>query len=228
MTPRARAVLAGVLLLVLAGCGVPTGGAPTTIAPSDVPYGLAVPSATATPTPTAPPVSERSRVFLVGEDRLVPRGRELAGVGSQQRLGQLLTALADGPTAQERDERLSTALPPDVRLSVGDIAEGTATVDIAGPVDAQSGWSSRRAVAQIVLTATSVPGIDAVRLTLAGEPVEAPLPGGELTTRPLTAIDYAVFVTGPFPSVNSLAPEPLVPLPVPEDASTGGVPAGPS
>ena len=49
-------------------------------------------------------------------------------------------------------------------------------------------------MAQIVLTATSVPGVDAVRLTLSGAPVEAPLPSGELTSEPLNADDYATFL----------------------------------
>jgi hypothetical protein len=79
------------------------------------------------------------------------------------------------------------------------VSQGTATVDIGGVVDAPSGWATRRTVGQLVLTATSVPGIDAVRLTLTGDPVEAPLPDGELTSDPLTADDYAVFLTPPTP-----------------------------
>ena len=51
-------------------------------------------------------------------------------------------------------------------------------------------------MAQVVLTATSLPGVDAVRLTFAGNPVEAPLPSGELTSGALTAADYATFLTG--------------------------------
>ncbi|HZB21324.1 MAG TPA: GerMN domain-containing protein, partial [Blastococcus sp.] len=58
-----------------------------------------------------------------------------------------------------------------------------------------SGAAGRRAVAQLVLTATSLQGVDAVQLTIGGEPVEAPLPTGELTSAPLTAADYAVFLT---------------------------------
>jgi hypothetical protein len=191
-----RRVAAVALALVVSGCGVPTGGEPRTIDAAEVPYGLAEP----TPTPSAAPSPEAtrdpSRVFLVGAgDQLVARTRELGGADREARLEALLSALADGPTTGERDEQLSTALPPSVRLTVGGLSGGTAVVDIAGPADAPSGVASRRAVAQIVLTATSMPGVDRVRLTLDGEPVEAPLPSGQLTSAPLTAADYGAFLT---------------------------------
>jgi spore germination protein GerM len=219
MTGR-RLLVAAVLALVTAGCGVPTGGEPTTIAPSDIPYGLTTPSA-APPATLAEPVADPSRVFLVAsDDSLVPRARPVSGSTRTERLENLLGHLAAGPTAGERDEELSTALPPDVRLTVTDVAKGTATIDIGGAVDAPSGWATRRTVGQLVLTATSVPGIDAVRLTLAGDPVEAPLPDGELTTEPLTAEDYEVFLTPPPPPTAVPAP-PGAPSaePVPTTAS---------
>ncbi|HEX2073709.1 MAG TPA: GerMN domain-containing protein [Geodermatophilus sp.] len=197
MSPRPAAV-AGVLLALVAGCGISTGGTPEPIPASDVPYGLLSPS----PSPSAPtdpgPTQAASLVYLLaGEDTLVPRAREVGGGSLRERLDDLLGDLAEGPNDVERRDELSTALPPDVSLTVAEIAGTTATVDIAGPADAPSGWASRRAVAQIVLTATSLDGVDAVRLTLGGEPVDAPLPSGELTSEPLTAEDYAVFLGVP-------------------------------
>ena len=196
-------LLAGTALTaaLVTACGVPTGGDPTTIAASDVPYGLAAPSPTPRAAPSGNPQVEPSRIFLVDDDdALVARPRDTDASSRRERLEYLLTTLAEGPTGTERDEQLSTALPPEVRLTLADLSDGTATIDIDGPAEAPSGWASRRAVAQIVLTATSVPGVDAVHLTLAGEPVEAPLPSGELTSEPLTAADYAallVAVTAP-------------------------------
>lgn len=190
----AAAALATGLAMVSA-CGVPTGGNPTTIAASDIPYGLAAPSPAPTPSSTADPELDAARIFLVGEgDVLVVRPRETDGSSRRERLEQLLTALAEGPTGPERREQLSTALSPEVRLTVADLSDGAATIDIDGSAEAPSGGASRRAVAQIVLTATSVPGVDAVRLTLSGAPVEAPLPSGELTSEPLTAADYAALL----------------------------------
>ena len=212
---RSAAVLA---LAVLAGCGVPTGGEPSTIAPTDVPYGLASPSPS--PTPTAPPEAkvDASRVHWVTADNvLVPRVREVGGATRRDRLAYLLEQLAAGPTRDEREEQLSTALPPEVRISVTGMDGGTATIDLDGFAQAPAGVSGRRAVAQIVLTATSVPGVEAVLLELAGEPIEAPLPAGELTARPLTEQDYAAATTAS-----------AVPSPTEEPSAVPAEPAPPS
>lgn len=196
-------------LLGLAGCGVPTGGEPKVIPASEVPYGLA------SPTPTAPSSSSQQTmlaeagIFLVtAEDVLVLRGRELAEGRLEGRLEDLLQELAIGPSAQELAEELTTALPPEVELDVTAVVDGTVTVDIAGPVEAPSGAETRLAVAQIVLTATTLPEVRAVRLTREGEPIDAPLPDGALTSEPLTADQFGVFLTAPAPSPTSTAPAP--------------------
>ncbi len=191
-----RAAAAGLAVAVLAGCGVPTGGEPRTIAATDVPYGLASPSPTATPTAPAEANVDGSGVhWLTTDGTLVPRVREVSGTTRRERLASLLDQLAAGPTPTERDEQLSTSLPPEVRLSVTGLEGGTATIDLDSFVQAPAGVAGRRAVAQLVLTATSVPGVQSVLLELAGEPIEAPLPAGELTAGPLTAQDYAAFRT---------------------------------
>ncbi|SDF66150.1 Sporulation and spore germination [Blastococcus aurantiacus] len=211
----ARRVGLCAVLAVLAGCSVPTGGEPSTIAPTDVPYGLAEPSPA--PTSTSPPeaTADASRVhWVTAADTLVPRVREVSGRTRRERLGSLLEQLAAGPTRDERDEQLSTALPPEVRLGVTDLDGGTATIDLDELAEAPAGVSGRRAVAQIVLTATSVPGVESVLLELAGEPIEAPLPAGELTDRPLTAQDYAASAV-PAPSVPPTAVIVDPPIPAP-------------
>jgi spore germination protein GerM len=188
-----------VLLAVTAtaACGVPTGDAPATVPASDVPYGLLSATPSSAPATPSTPQSDQPLVLLVGGDgRLVPRGRTLAGGPLKKELGELLGDLAAGPTEEERGDQLSTALPPDVRLALADEDGGTWTVDIVGSTNLD-GRSSRVAVGQIVLTATSLPGVDAVRLRRNGEPVEAPLPDGELTTEPLTAGDYSALTQAP-------------------------------
>jgi hypothetical protein len=191
VSPRRRLLLLATAALV-AGCGVPTGGAPETLAPTDIPYALASPSPGSPAATSSPARQDRPRVYLVdAHDVLVPSGRDVTGSTAAQRVDDLLAQLAAGPTSGERDAEVTTALPPRVRLSVTRVDGGTATVDLAGASDAPAGEQSRRAVGQIVLTATSVPGISAVLLTHDGEPLEAPLPSGELTAAPLTAADYA-------------------------------------
>jgi hypothetical protein len=191
--------------LLVAGCGVPTSGDPTTIPAADVPYGLASPTPSDETGGQTETMLVETGVYLVtAEDVLVARGRELPEGTLDERLEELLVQLAAGPSEQELADELSTSLPPEVELDVTEVSDGTAIVDIAGPVDAPSGVESRLAVAQIVLTATSVPGVRAVRLTREGESVDAPLPDGELTSLPLTADDYTS-LTMPAPSATPAA-----------------------
>lgn len=208
MNGRLAAWAALALAAVLAGCGVPTGGTPSAIPPSEIPYGLAEPSPTTPPSAAPEAVADTSRVhWISAADTLVPRAREVAGSTRRERLTSLLEQLAAGPSADEQAEQLSSALPPEVRLRLTALADGTATVDIDALGQVPAVGSTRRAVAQVVLTATSVPGVRAVLLELAGEPIEAPLPSGELTARPLTAEDYASFAT-PTPEAVPATPAP--------------------
>ena len=198
MTARRLAGRATALLLLTAtaACGVPTGGDPDPIAASDVPYGLAEPVPSTSAAPSAPAELDEPRVYLLAEDgALVPQGRSLTGGELRDRLDELLDDLAAGPTADELTDRLSTALRPETTLTVEELSGGTATIDLGGAADAPSGQESRRAVAQIVLTATSLPGVDSLLLTRAGQRVDAPLPSGELTARPLLAEDYLPLLT---------------------------------
>jgi hypothetical protein len=203
VTGRRGLVVAGAVgvLLVLAGCGVPVGGQPDTIASSAVPFGLASATPSA-PTVTSAPVHlGQPRIYLVQpDDALVPFAREIPEGSVHDRLASLLAFLAAGPTSIEKRHRISTALPPDLVLRVRDVSGDRVTIDLGGPADAPSGNESRRAVGQIVLTATSLPEVHAVLLTSDGAPIEAPLPSGELTSAPLTARDYAVLLDRPTPA----------------------------
>ena len=197
MSGRCR-LLALVAAAVLAGCGVPAGGAPDRIDPSDVPYGLASPSPGTSAATSSPAREDRPRVYLVDpDDVLVPSGRDVSGTTTRERLDDLLGQLAEGPTAGERDDELTTALPPRTTLTVSSVDGETATIDFSATSAPPAGEQTRRAVGQIVLTATSLPGVTAVLLTHDGEPLEAPLPSGELTTAPLAAADYEPLLVAP-------------------------------
>ncbi|MGY1828731.1 MULTISPECIES: AMIN-like domain-containing (lipo)protein [unclassified Blastococcus] len=209
---------AGALLAVTTACGVPTGADPSTIAASDVPYGLAAPSSPPSPPPAPVPDIEAGWAYLVGADEaLVPRARDSGTGPIDERLGELLSALVAGPTEEERAEGLSTALPAGLEASVTGIDDGTATIDLSGAAPLPS---TRRAVAQLVLTATSLPGVEAVLLTSGGEPVEAPLPSGALTDAPLLPADYAVFLSPP-----SRSTAPPSPTAAPRPPATTAVPS---
>ncbi len=210
--------LAPAIALAAAGCGVPTGGSPSTIPPESVPFGLTAPSPSAAPTAPTEAVADASRVYWITDgDVVVPRVRQVSGTTPRERLAYLLDQLATGPTRAEQGEQLSSALPRETRLRVTGFEDGTATIDLDVKEQALSGVAGRRAVAQIVLSATSVPGVQAVLLELSGQPIEAPLPAGELTAGPLRAGDYASATSPPAtapPTGGAPQPEP--------------VPAGPS
>jgi sporulation and spore germination protein len=190
-----------VALLALAGCGVPTGGRPDAIPPSSVPFGLASAEPSAPSATSAPVHLDEPRIYLVEpNDALVPIARQIPEGRVRERLAILLKYLAAGPTRMEKRHQVSTALPPDIVLRVRDVTDDRVTIDIGGPADAPSGKESRRAVAQIVLTATSLPEVHGVLLTSDGTPIEAPLPSGELTSAPLTALDYTPMLHPPTPS----------------------------
>jgi len=194
---RSGSWTAGVLLLAAtSACGVPTGGSPDPIPAAEVPAELASPSSPATATSSAPARLDQPRVHLLTEEgALVARGRSVPDGPLRDRLDDLLADLAAGPSPAELTDRLSTALRPDTTLSLAGLSGSTVTIDLDGTAEAPTGRESQRAVAQIVLTATSLPGIESVLLTRDGQSVEAPLPTGALTSRPLTAADYSPLLT---------------------------------
>jgi hypothetical protein len=194
--------LPAALLLAAAGCGVPVQRDAEGIPASQVPYGLLSPSAAPSAKPTTGTPYGNPVVYLVRpDDTLVALPRPADGDTLEDRLRDLLAALTGGPTVEESAQQLTTDLGPGITLRVRGVEAGTATVELAGTGDLPAGRESRLAVAEIVLTATSLPGVDAVSLTRGGSPLEAPLPSGQLTDGPLTAADYAALAaTGSPPS----------------------------
>jgi spore germination protein GerM len=198
---RALLPLLAVVALAGAGCGVPVQDDPTPVAAGQLPYGLGSTAPTTTPEPTTEPTGESPHVYFVSpQETLVARPRGVSGDTVARRLGALLASLQAGPSADDVLLQLGSALSPGITLQVTGVVDGTATVDIAGTGDLPTGRGSRLASGQIVLTATSVLGVDSVLLTRNGDKVEALLPNGELTDAPLTAGDYAILLVAPAPA----------------------------
>jgi len=185
--------LLALLVVVTASCGVPTSNDVRAIDPDNIP----APFATPTNHPTTSPATGAPSVYLADQNgHLVATPVRLTTPASFPRdtLEAVLTQLAAGPSPEQVKRGLSSALPPAIGLGIVDVAGLQATLALDGdqlPVSDQT----TLATAQIVLTATSVPGIDAVTFTRGGHQVEAPLVGGPLTFRPVTASDYRSLVT---------------------------------
>lgn len=178
------------VLVLLAACGVPTQSKPEAVNPTSVPNQLlSAPSPEPSSAPV-PPTGEHTVSYFVDEDRLVAVQRATAGGDQLDHLRHALRRLLEGPTVEEQANGLSTSLPADLGLSVSSLDQAEATIDLAEQLRNLPASELTIAVAQIVLTATAVPGVKSVRLTQQGRTVEAPLIDGSRTAKPLTAADY--------------------------------------
>ena len=182
-------------LLVLAGCGVPRDSAPRAVPAGQVdPRLLAESSSTPTPSPTG---GFTYRVaFVTPDDTLQLIPHRISPAPSRQQVQQLLDTLATGPDSAEHAHGLSTALPSDATLSLIDLTNGQAVVDIKAGTKDPDARRLPLSVAQVVLTLTSHPAVHAVSIFSDGQPVEAPLADGFIAHRPLTAADYRSFLAG--------------------------------
>jgi spore germination protein GerM len=187
-----RAVVAAIAAtLVLVGCGVPVQQEPAPVDPAAIPSRLRG-SAEPTSGPlTATPGKPTVQVSFVRKDRLVSLVREAPGASSTARLNTVIQALLAGPTDTEQASGITSALPPELTLSVVDVKGSRVVLELSGETDGRSATENILAVGQIVLSATALPTIDEVTFSRNGQPVEALLADGALTTDPLTAADYA-------------------------------------
>ncbi|MGH8893721.1 MAG: GerMN domain-containing protein [Actinomycetes bacterium] len=188
----ARAVAAFSTAFVLASCGVPQDGATRALDAGDVPYRLLDEAAghSADPSVSGPLVTVPQVFFLDGDERLVPQPQPMAASGLEPVVGALLGRLATGPTEQQRGRGLGSALGPGARLRLLQVTDGLASVEVTPSQQSPAADRLPLAIGQVVLTAASVDGVDRVLLVRDGQPLEAPLPGGERTSEPLTPSDY--------------------------------------
>ncbi len=115
---RRRGAVCAVLLvggLALAACGIPTQQAPSSISSSRVPVGLASPGAGAPP-PTQPNAKSEVRVtiYLLDSDNTLAPVYRFVQVPAP--LESIITAMLGGPTQNEENDGLYTAIPSDVAV----------------------------------------------------------------------------------------------------------------
>jgi hypothetical protein len=170
---RAPAVLA---LLLVAGCGVSSQDAPVPVPTERLPAAAGAPSAGRTT------VTSTGVLYLCREDQLEPVEFLFEGQGVAGRISALLMlpALPEG---------LRTAIPTGTRLK-GTQQDGAAvTLELSEQVLRVRGPDQRLALAQLVYTATEVPGVLGVRVSVNGSVVPLPDQSGRLVERPLQRTD---------------------------------------
>lgn len=193
--------LAATVLAVVAlvpGCGIDSDNKPRELPSSDVPFGLldqANPPTTAVSPDGSPAGSAVGPVgiFLVDNDaRLVEVADEVAAPGGVR---QAIQALFGDLSAEQLAGGLNTSIDAGTRLIdvTGPNANGLVVLDVSRDLSATIGERLRLALAQIVYTATSVPGVRAVQFKIEGEPSDVPDGSGASTSRPLTRRDFVQF-----------------------------------
>jgi hypothetical protein len=202
---RAATVVA--LLLTLVACGVPADGTVRTVDPDAVPYGLLRTAPVESPAPTVagPAVTVPQVYFLDDEDQLVPEPQPVPAAGLEPVLDALLSRLAQGPSEQQLDQGLGSALGPDTGLELVSVVDRVAHVQVTPSSQSPAADRIPLAIGQVVLTATSVDGVDRVAFVRDGVPLEVPLPGGARTSQPVSASDYASLL-GPVPRAEKAVP----------------------
>jgi spore germination protein GerM len=208
---RALAALALAILGVssVAGCGLPQSTTPTVIAPTDVPYRLADPRQSSPATSGGRDATTVPHVFLLTtEGLLTPVAAPLRPDGLVPVVRALLARLVQGPDAQQRATGLATALGSGFELRLEGVEGRTAVVALDPGERDPSSSRLPLAVGQVVLTVTSVEGVDAVRFVRDGAAAEVPLPDGALTASVVSRSDYASLVSSRVRSSGKADPRP--------------------
>jgi len=182
---RGARALAGATLAVVAGglvaaCGIPVDSSPHALPSNAIPFGLLnKTSSTTSSTSTTTPTSVTVKVFFLDPaGHLVAVERNVAAHPPGGELEAVLNALVQGPTSIEAGAGLRSAVPPTTRVLHTSEAGGVATVDLSSVFGQLIGPPQIQAVAQVVYTATSLPGITGVAFELGGQSVDVPVASG--------------------------------------------------
>lgn len=169
-----------VAALLVGGCGIPLQASPEEI---DV----------RVRTPPASPAEGsigpgETAIYLVRDDTLVPVRRE-GGTDPETLIGLLL----GGPSADEEQSGMRSAIPPNTLLRNVSRTGENVTVDLSRAFASFGGQEEILAVAQVVLTLTAA-GVAGVSLELESEATPIPLPNGLLVIEPVGFADYAELI----------------------------------
>lgn len=174
--------LAGLCAILLVGCGIPVDSGPEV-------FDLEL----VTPSEDAPVLGDlvAMSMYLVRDETLVRVTRDLPSPPDPERI---LASLFDGVTEPEVRANLRTSIPLETQIISVSTEEPLLRVDLSREFAAVGGEEEILAVAQIVLTATSIEGIESVAFELDGVPTPVPIANGALSDGPVSAEGYAAMV----------------------------------
>lgn len=169
-----------VMVVTFAACGVPLEAEPELLAISiDNPPQIVEPT---------PEDLESVTLYLVRDDTVVPVTRDLSSPADVE---MILESLLDGTTNPESRAGLRTSIAPSTRLLGVEVVGNSVIVDLGREFTAVGGEQEILAVAQIVLTATGVDGLESVSFEIESVPTAVPVADGALADVAVTAHEYA-------------------------------------
>ena len=182
------AVLALLLALLAGGCGVPT---------DDEPRAITAESTTTQPPPdSSRPTGNTTTIYLSAPsdsatDEVTPLVAVTRNLDAPPTPSETLAALFEGPTEEEQQRGLVSLIPPDTGLVEIELdSGGRLTLDLTMEWSSDlQGPDELVAYAQVVLTATDLPGVNSVRFQVEGVPI-AEVPTDDEPKTQVTGDDY--------------------------------------
>ena len=198
-----QGAIASVALILLSSCGVPNSNEFTKIADANIPFELnATTTSSSTTTTTLAPdlpmpgedtgnippeiINETVELYFITANRVLATKIQIA---SPATTSQVLAALIAGPPIGDAGLGLRSALSTALTATI-DVSKGIANIDAdAVLLDGLSPIDQRLAIAQLVLTFTSRPGVGQVVLSIEGSQIAIPRGRGDLA-KPGTPVSF--------------------------------------
>jgi spore germination protein GerM len=180
--------LAVVLLAATAigGCGVGAQRAASRTPPADVPFGLLSPTLNRQ---TVSPSAKTQTIVLY-----LLRGRRLAAVTravlAPATFAARLQALGTGPTPGESAHGLTSAVSDQSPGPTGTVRADRATINLPADFEQLTTDDQIEALAQLVYTATALPGVEVVNFTIDRARVPVPRANNTTAVGPVSRADY--------------------------------------
>jgi hypothetical protein len=187
---RMALLLVPLVALVATGCAIPTQGAPSTMAPSKVPFNLLQPELPTTTTTLPKPTSlVPVKVFFLNT------GNELASasrvVASPAPLTAIISSMLAGPTKAETAQGLTTAIPSNVSVISTTTQGSIVTVNMNEAFGAITGTDIELAVGQVVATVAAENGwTTGVLFEIDGQRTSVPIANGSQVTAPVYVLQF--------------------------------------